>query len=70
MQVFTTSEYDSHYFLRKVIVVHRSVETDRTEIYMSHILIGRNRFRIHLTQLKKNQGLHKSSHDDIRLKFL
>lgn len=52
--ILTSTKNDSLYFLRKMIVIHSSVETDRIEIYTRRLLIGRN-----LHQPKKNHGLHK-----------
>lgn len=52
--IFTSTVYDSLYFLRKFIVIQSSVETDRTEIYTPRLSIGRN-----LQRPKKNHGLHE-----------
>lgn len=52
--ILTSTEYDSLCFLRKLIVIHCSVETDRTESYTLRISIGQN-----LHQSKKNHGLHE-----------
>lgn len=32
--IFTSTKYDSLYFLRKLIVIHSSLESDRTETYI------------------------------------
>lgn len=40
--IFTSIEYDSFYFVRKLIGIYRSIGTDRTDICTRRLLIGRN----------------------------
>lgn len=52
--VFTSYKYDSlNFFFKKLIVIHNSVETDRTEICMLRLSNRRN------CQQQKNHGLYE-----------
>lgn len=56
IKIFTSINYDSLYFLRNWLYIHSSVETDRSEIYKSRLLIGRN---LYVQRPKKNHGLRR-----------
>lgn len=52
--IFTFNNYDYPYYLRKLIVIHGFLETERTEIYSPCLSIGRN-----FHGPKKNQRRHE-----------